>query len=103
MKNHIYLTYLILFSLTGLHTAPATTLTTDVTLTWDRNPESNIIRYKVYYLRVYYPQYQYRWLATITGTTATVAVPSNWNVYFRVTAINSVGLESPLSDKVRWP
>ncbi len=97
--KHLCLTYLIFFFLIASQSAPARTI--NLTLTWDRNPERNITRYSVYYRQT--PSVYFRRLETVTGTTATVAVPDNSVVYFKVTAINSAGLESPFSKRVRWP
>lgn len=102
MKKHLCLTYLILVFVIGLQSAPAGTPPprTNVTLTWNRNPEPNIASYKVYYgkaSRVYMP------LQTVTNPTATIAVPNGSTFYFAVTAVNSAGLESPFSAEVRWP
>ena len=73
-----------------------------VTLAWDRNVETNVVSYSIYwgtnsgqYIR-----------STNVGnvTTATLANASLplTNIYFAVTAIDSNGLESEPSNEVWW-
>ncbi len=103
MKQHFCRTCLILVFLFGLHSASAETVntsTTAVTLNWNRNSESNIAGYTVYYRQV---SGGYRLLKSVTRPTATVEVRDGSTVYFAVTAFNFAGLESPFSREVRWP
>ena len=74
--------------------------TTFVTLVWNPNPEPNIAGYIVYYGRV---SGNYSRLVTVTETTAMIGVRGNRTVYFAVTAFDTNGLESDLSDEVHWP
>ena len=75
-------------------------LTTSVTLVWDRNPETDIAGYNVYYGRV---SGDYTRLVTVTNPTAMIAVKGSRTVYFAVTAYDTNGLESELSEEVHWP
>ena len=72
----------------------------DVTLVWDRNPENDIAGYNVYYGR---ESGDYTRLETVTKPTATILVRGTRTVYFAVTAYNTSGLESGLSEEVHWP
>jgi len=74
--------------------------TTDVALIWDRNSESDIAGYNVYYGRV---SGDYTRLVTVADPTATIAVKGSKTIYFAVTAYNANGLESALSEEVHWP
>jgi len=73
---------------------------TYLTLVWDRNPESDIAGYKVYYGRV---SGDYTQLVTVTNPTAKIGVKGSKTTYFAVTAYNIAGLESELSAEVHWP
>ncbi len=73
---------------------------TDVTLIWAPNSENNIAGYNVYYGRI---SGHYTRLATVTEPTATIGVQGSRTVYFAVTAYNTDGLESELSEEVQWP
>ena len=73
---------------------------TSVTLVWDRNPEMDIAGYNVYYGRT---SGDYTRLVTVTDPRATIAVKGTKTVYFAVTAFDTSGLESPLSEEVHWP
>lgn len=73
---------------------------TSVTLVWDKNSEPDITGYNVYYGRA---SGNYGRLETVTEPTATIAVRGSKPVYFAVTAVTNDGVESPLSDEVRWP
>lgn len=73
---------------------------TYVTLAWSPNPEQNIAGYIVYYGRA---SNNYSRLVTVTDTTARIGVRGNKTYYFAVTAFNTDGLESDLSEEVHWP
>jgi len=73
---------------------------TYLTLVWNPNPESDIAGYKVYYGRV---SGDYTQLATVTNPTARIGVRSSKTTYFAVTAYNTAGVESELSQEVHWP
>ena len=73
---------------------------TFLTLVWDRNPEPDIAGYKVYYGRV---SGDYTQLVTVTNPTARIGVRGSKTTYFAVTAYNTNGVESDLSDEVHWP
>jgi hypothetical protein len=72
----------------------------NVTLVWDRNPESDIAGYNVYYGRA---SGDYTRLETVADPTATIMVRGTRTVYFAVTAYNTSGVESTLSEEVHWP
>jgi hypothetical protein len=77
-----------------------------VKLIWDRNPEPDIAGYKVYYGLV---SGDYTQVVTVTNPEpgfrprATIGVTSSKTSYFAVTAYNTAGVESELSDEVHWP
>ena len=73
---------------------------TDVTLVWDPNPEPDIAGYNVYYGRI---SGDYTRLVPVTDPTAMIAVKGSKTVYFAVTAYNTNGMESELSNEVHWP
>ena len=73
---------------------------TFLTLVWDRNPEPDIAGYKVYYGRV---SGDYTQLVTVTNPRAKIGVSSSRTTYFAVTAYNTNGVESDLSEEVHWP
>ena len=73
---------------------------TNVTLTWDRNSESNIAGYNVYYGRV---SGDYTRLVTVADLTVVIAVKGSKTIYFAATAYDTNGLESALSEEVHWP
>ena len=74
--------------------------TVNVTLIWDRNSESDIVGYNLYYGRV---SGDYTRLVTVADPTAMIAVKGRKTIYFAVTAYNSNGLESALSEEIHWP
>ena len=78
---------------------------TYLTLVWDRNPEPDIAGYKVYYGLV---SGDYTRVVTVIPEPgfrprARIGVPSSKTTYFAVTAYNTAGVESDLSDEVHWP
>jgi hypothetical protein len=73
---------------------------TFLTLVWDRNPEPDIAGYRVYYGRV---SGDYTQLVTVTNPRAKIGVSSSRTTYFAVTAYNTNGVESDLSEEVHWP
>jgi len=73
---------------------------TYITLRWRRNPEPDIAGYSVYYGR---DSDGYTRLEIVTDATAIVGVQGSQTVYFAVTAINTSGVESALSNEVYWP
>jgi hypothetical protein len=73
---------------------------TDVRLAWSPNPEPNIAGYIVYYGRA---SNNYSRLVTVTKTRAMIGVRGSRTVYFAVTAFDTNGLESDLSEEVYWP
>ena len=73
---------------------------TNVTLVWDRNPEPDIAGYNVYYGRI---SGDYTRLVTVTDPRARIGVRGSRTVYFAVTAYNTNGVESDLSNEVHWP
>jgi len=73
---------------------------TYLTLVWDPNPESDIAGYMVYYGRV---SGDYTRLVTVTNPTARIGVRDSKTTYFAVTAFNTAGVESELSQEVHWP
>ena len=62
-----------------------------MTLVWDRNPETDIAGYNVYYGRV---SGDYTHLVTVANPTAMIGVKGSKTIYFAVTAYNTDGLES---------
>jgi fibronectin type 3 domain-containing protein len=74
--------------------------TTSVTLAWDRNRETDIAGYNVYYGRA---SGDYTRLVTVTNPTAMIAVKGSKTLYFAVTAYDTDGLESEFSEEVHWP
>ena len=73
---------------------------TYLTLVWDRNPEPDIAGYKVYYGRA---SGDYTLLKTVTNPRAKIGVRGSKTTYFAVTAYNTNGVESDLSEEVHWP
>jgi len=73
---------------------------TYLTLVWDRNPEQDIAGYKVYYGRV---SGDYTQLITVTNPRAKIGISGGKTTYFAVTAYNTNGVESDLSEEVHWP
>lgn len=73
---------------------------TGITLAWDKNRERDIVGYNVYFGR---DSDVYIGFVTVTGTTALVGVKGQRTVYFAVTAFNTYGVESELSEEVQWP
>lgn len=74
--------------------------TTMVTLQWNANRESDIAGYNVYYGR---SSGVYTRLMSVTGPTAVIGIKGSRTVYFAVTAYNTSGEESDLSEEVHWP
>ncbi len=74
--------------------------TTDVTLRWSPNPETDIAGYNVYYGRV---SDDYTRIMTVSTTAATITIRGFRPVYFAVTAYNASGIESQLSEEVHFP
>ena len=73
---------------------------TDVRLAWSPNPEPNIAGYIVYYGRT---SDNYSRLETVTETRAMIGVRGSRTVYFAVTAFDTNGTESDLSEEVHSP
>jgi hypothetical protein len=73
---------------------------THITLQWDRNPEPDIAGYNVYYGRI---SGEYTRGKRVTDTTAVIGVRGSTTYYFAVTAYNTNGIESELSEEVHWP
>ena len=73
---------------------------TNITLRWAANSEPDIAGYNVYYGRT---SGDYSRLVTVATPTATIGIRGTKKTYFAVTAFNSSGEESPLSDEVHWP
>jgi hypothetical protein len=73
---------------------------TYITLVWDRNPEPDIAGYNVYYGII---SGEYVRMETVTDPTAIIGVKGSRTFYFAVTAYNTNGLESELSEEVHWP
>ena len=74
--------------------------TTNITLIWDRNSESDIAGYNVYYGRV---SGDYTRLVTVADPTVVITVKGSKAIYFAATAYDTNGLESALSEEVNWP
>ena len=73
---------------------------TYITLVWDRNPEPDIAGYNVYYGII---SGEYVRMETVTDPTAIIGVKGSRTFYFAVTAYDTNGMESELSDEVHWP
>ena len=73
---------------------------TYITLVWDRNPEPDIAGYNVYYGII---SGEYVRMETVTDPTAIIGVKGSRTFYFAVTAYNTNGVESALSEEVHWP
>jgi len=73
---------------------------TYITLKWDRNPEPNIAGYNVYYGLI---SGDYVRIKSVTDTTAKIGLKGSRTYYFAVTAYNTNGVESELSEEVHWP
>lgn len=71
-----------------------------ITLAWSPNPEQNIVGYIVYYGRA---SNNYSRLVTVTETLARIGLKGSKTYYFAVTAFDTNGLESDLSEEVHWP
>lgn len=72
-----------------------------VTLEWDRNPETNVMGYRVY-VGTASRNYVTNYMTTNTMLTITnSSLPFGTN-YFAVTAFDEIGLESDFSDEVYW-
>ena len=74
--------------------------TTNVTLIWDRNSESDIAGYNVYYGRV---SGDYTRLVTVADPMVVITVKGSKTIYFAATAYDTNGLESALSEEVNGP
>lgn|GEM_PF-6686677 len=69
-----------------------------VKLTWNANPESNISGYNIYRDTTGYSGYQKMNAAIVTGTTyEDTLVTAYHTYYYKITAVNSDGLESSYS------
>lgn len=68
-------------------------------LEWDRNPETNVVAYRVYWGPA---SRAYNNVLTVTNITATVSnsMMAPGTNYFAVTAVDDGGLESDFSDEV---
>ena len=75
-------------------------VSTDVTLAWDPNTEGDIAGYNVYYGRA---SGRYARVETVTAPHVTITVRGSQTVYFAVTAFNTSGVESDLSQEVHYP
>ena len=73
---------------------------TYITLKWDRNPEPDIAGYNLYYGRI---SGEYVRFETVADRTAIIGVRGSRTYYFAVTAYNTNGVESALSEEVHWP
>ena len=73
---------------------------TNITLEWDQNPEPDIAGYNVYYGTI---SGEYVRMETVTDPTAIIGVKGSRTFYFAVTAYNTNGMESDLSEEVHWP
>ena len=73
---------------------------TYITLKWDRNPEPNIAGYNVYYGII---SGEYVRMKSVANTTAIIGLKGSRTYYFAVTAYNTNGVESELSEEVHWP
>ena len=73
---------------------------TYVTLAWSPNPEQNIGGYILYYGLA---SGNYSRLVTVAETTARIGLRGSKTYYFAVTAFDTNGLESDLSEEVHWP
>lgn len=113
MKKYLYTLYLLSVLLVAftLTTAKAEEVVIDsdddpdakitsVTLVWDRNPESDIAGYNIYYGRI---SGDYIRVVTVADPTAMIGVKGGKTIYFAVTAYNTNGLESEFSEEVHWP
>ena len=73
---------------------------TYITLVWDRNPEPDIAGYNVYCGIL---SGEYVRMKTVADPTAIIGVKGSRTYYFAVTAYNTNGVESALSEEVHWP
>ena len=71
-----------------------------VSLEWSPNTDPSVAGYNVYYGRA---SGDYARLVTVTKPTAMIAVKGSRTLYFAVTAYDTSGLESELSEEVHWP
>lgn len=72
-----------------------------VTLTWDRNPEQDIANYRLYYGTQSGRPSQSLGVGNVT--TATITNLNDGTTYFfAIAAVNTVGLEGPLSNEVSY-
>src|SRR5438132_2782764 len=83
-----------------LITAPAS-LASHVFLTWDPNPASNIVAYRIYFST----NSTYKTFVQVPASSRRALVPglnSKTTYYFSATAINSAGIESSLSTEAAF-
>lgn len=101
--HHLLLSMLLLFLLIGQSQAK------DITLAWDKNPEMDVVGYKVYYKAESSAMPLNGWGATegdspiVLGNLTSAKLSGlmdNQTYYFAVSAFNAAGIESPLSDIV---
>lgn len=101
--RHLLLSFLLLFLLIGQSQAK------DITLAWDKNPEPEVVGYKVYYKAESSVAPLEGWGAlegdspVVVGNLTTAKISGlmdNQTYYFAVSAINAAGVESPLSEIV---
>jgi fibronectin type 3 domain-containing protein len=71
-----------------------------VQLIWNRNPEPDMMRYRVYYGASPAPTTKMDSTATSSDTTRTYVLLNNTTYYFRVTAVDAAGNESGSSNEV---
>jgi hypothetical protein len=72
----------------------------DVSIAWDRNKETDVVGYKVYWG---YASRKYPWFIDVSDTTAMTIenLPDSVNIYFAVTAYDENGNESDYSQELR--
>lgn len=71
-----------------------------VTLAWDRSPSGGVAHYRVRYGT---NESFLDWVTNCgPATTAAVVVPFYGRWYFRVAAVSTNGMESPMSNLVEW-
>ncbi len=101
--NVLWVTLFLLLAFTGQTQAK------DITLAWDKNPEADVVGYKVYYKAEASSQPLNGWGANegdspiTVGNTTTARITGlmdSQTYYFAVSAYNAAGVESPLSDIV---
>ena len=73
---------------------------TAITLVWDPNREPDLAGYNVYYGRI---SGDYVRIVSVVQRTVTINIRGSSTTYFAVTAYNTGGVESDLSEEVHWP